>query len=88
MKLYWCPRTRASHAAWALEEAGVPYERVHIDIADRLRWNSGCVPPAGHTATRPGPGHRSALGHGHLVVPESTETVQLVERVRLAALPA
>lgn len=34
MKLYWCPRTRASRAVWALEEAGVPYERVHIDIAD------------------------------------------------------
>jgi glutathione S-transferase len=34
MKLYWCPRTRASRAVWALEEAGVPYERVHIDISD------------------------------------------------------
>ena len=34
MRLYWCPRTRASRAVWALEEAGVPYERVHIDISD------------------------------------------------------
>ena len=33
MKLYWCPRTRASRAIWALEEACVPYERVHIDIS-------------------------------------------------------
>lgn len=32
MKLYWSPQTRASRAVWALEEAGVPYERVEIDI--------------------------------------------------------
>lgn len=37
MKLFWCPRTRAARAAWMLEEAGVPYERVLVDIraADR-----------------------------------------------------
>jgi glutathione S-transferase len=34
MKLYWCPQTRASRAVWMLEEAGVPYERVRIDIRD------------------------------------------------------
>ncbi len=34
MKLYWSPRTRASRAVWMLEEAGVPYERVTIDIRD------------------------------------------------------
>lgn len=34
MKLYWCAQTRASRAVWLLEEAGVPYERVHIDIRD------------------------------------------------------
>lgn len=34
MKLYWCPQTRAARAVWLLEEAGVPYERVHIDIRD------------------------------------------------------
>jgi glutathione S-transferase len=32
MKLYWCPQTRASRAAWMLEELGRPYERVRIDI--------------------------------------------------------
>jgi len=34
MKLYWCPQTRAIRGVWLLEEAGVPYERVHINIRD------------------------------------------------------
>lgn len=34
MKLFWCPRTRASRAVWLLEEAGVAYERVLIDLRD------------------------------------------------------
>jgi glutathione S-transferase len=34
MKLYWCPRTRAIRALWMLEELGVPYERVFIDIRE------------------------------------------------------
>lgn len=34
MKLYWCQRTRAARALWLLEEAGVPYERVHVDVRD------------------------------------------------------
>ena len=34
MKLYWCPRTRAFRALWMLEELGVPFERVLIDIRD------------------------------------------------------
>jgi glutathione S-transferase len=34
MKLYWCPQTRAMRIVWLLEEAGVPYERVHINIRD------------------------------------------------------
>jgi len=32
MKLYWCPKTRAIRALWMLEELGVPYERVLVDI--------------------------------------------------------
>jgi glutathione S-transferase len=32
MKLYWCERTRAVRAVWMMEELGVPYERVRIDI--------------------------------------------------------
>jgi glutathione S-transferase len=34
MKLYWCPRTRASRAVWLLEEAGVEYGRVFVDFRD------------------------------------------------------
>jgi glutathione S-transferase len=36
MKLYWCPKTRALRALWLLEEAGIAYERVLIDIRDDL----------------------------------------------------
>ena len=32
MKLFWCPRTRASRALWMLEEAGADYEIVPIDV--------------------------------------------------------
>jgi glutathione S-transferase len=34
MKLYWCRNTRAFRIAWLLEEAGVKYERLVIDIHD------------------------------------------------------
>jgi glutathione S-transferase len=34
IKLYWCPKTRAMRALWLLEEAGVPFERVRVDIRD------------------------------------------------------
>ena len=34
IKLYWFPKTRAARALWMLEEAGVPFERVRIDIRD------------------------------------------------------
>ena len=32
MKLYWAPGTRSLRTLWMLEEAGVPYERIHVDI--------------------------------------------------------
>lgn len=32
MDLFWAPRTRAMTAVWMLEEAGLPYNRIHIDI--------------------------------------------------------
>lgn len=34
MKLYWCPQTRALRISWLLEEAGIPFERVKVDIRD------------------------------------------------------
>jgi glutathione S-transferase len=33
MKLYWSPNTRSIRALWMLEEAGLPYERVKLDMA-------------------------------------------------------
>lgn len=32
MQLYWCPQSRGTTGVWLMEEAGVPYERVLIDI--------------------------------------------------------
>jgi len=32
MKVYWCPQSRASRVIWLLEESGLPYERIHIEI--------------------------------------------------------
>ena len=34
MKLFWCPRTRAARVVWLLEEAGVDYQRILVDIRD------------------------------------------------------
>jgi len=33
MKHYWAPRTRSLRALWVLEEAGVPFERVRLDLS-------------------------------------------------------
>ncbi len=32
MQLYWAPRTRSLRALWMLEEAGVPYESIRLDL--------------------------------------------------------
>ncbi len=32
LKLYWAPQSRAMRALWMMEEAGLPYERVLVDI--------------------------------------------------------
>ena len=35
IRLFWHTRTRAARAVWMLEEAGVHYERVFVDIANQ-----------------------------------------------------
>lgn len=35
IKLFWCPKTRAQRAVWMLEEAGIDYQLVRIDIHDK-----------------------------------------------------
>lgn len=37
IELFWAPQTRAMTAVWALEEAGLPYERIFIDIRSPTR---------------------------------------------------
>ena len=53
MKLYGFPNTRSTRALWTLEEAGLPYEYVHVDLmkgeARRPPFsdlNPGCKLPA------------------------------------------
>jgi len=48
MKLYWCPRTRASRAVWMLEETGLDYERVLVDLR-----SPGYSPPPDFLAASP-----------------------------------
>ncbi len=40
MKLYWCQNTRAFRIAWLLEESGLKYERVAVDIRDEKSKDS------------------------------------------------
>jgi len=40
IKLYWCPKTRASRILWLLEELNEPFEIVTIDLRDREARNS------------------------------------------------
>lgn len=40
MKLYWSPQTRSSRAVWMLEEAGVNYDIVEVDIRSPDRKDS------------------------------------------------
>src|SRR5678816_836858 len=34
MKLYWSPKTRSVRILWMLEEAGVKYESVRVELGD------------------------------------------------------
>jgi glutathione S-transferase len=41
MKLYWAPRTRSLRALWILEESGVPYERIQLDLSAGEQKSAG-----------------------------------------------
>lgn len=65
LKLYYAPRTRALRPRWVLEELGVPYELVRIDLAARenRRPHYLAVHPLGSVP---------ALDDGGMVVLESS----------------
>jgi glutathione S-transferase len=64
MKLYFAPRTRATRPRWLLEELGVPYELVNVDLA------KGEHKQISHLRIHP-LGKVPALEDGELVVFES-----------------
>ena len=37
MKLFWCPQTRSQRIIWLLEESGLDYERVLVDVTDKSK---------------------------------------------------
>jgi glutathione S-transferase len=64
MKLYFTPRTRATRPRWMLEELGVPYEIVTVDLAAKENRE------AGHLRAHP-LGQVPALVDGDVTVFES-----------------
>jgi glutathione S-transferase len=66
MKLYWSQNTRAFRIAWLLEEAGLKYERIAIDIRDEKSKNDPAfraVSPLGKVpALEDGPARLSDSG--------------------------
>jgi glutathione S-transferase len=66
MKFYWCKNTRAFRVAWLLEESGVKYERINIDIRDPDSKNDAAfrtVSPMGKVpALEDGPARLSDSG--------------------------
>jgi glutathione S-transferase len=64
LELFWAPRSRAERALWLLEEAGLPYTLVHVDIraGDQKRPDYLAINPSGKVP---------ALRDGAVVVSES-----------------
>ena len=74
MKLYWCAKTRAFRALWMVEELGVEYERVVVDIRDEARQNDpefAIASPMGKVPALSDGGRLSLLMKGlpHLIRP-------------------
>ncbi len=46
MKLFWCPKTRSQRAVWLMEETGLEYDRVLIDIRDASKPRDPDFPKA------------------------------------------
>jgi glutathione S-transferase len=63
-RLYWCPQTRAIRALWLLEELGVPYDLVKVDV------RAGAQSDPAFRAVSP-LGKVPALVDGDVVVAES-----------------
>lgn len=79
--LYWYPRSRASRAAWLLEELAVPYERVFVDIRDEQARQE-----PGFRAASP-MGKVPALRHGELHMSDSSAmALYLADRFPAAGL--
>jgi glutathione S-transferase len=66
MKLYWCKNTRAFRIAWLLEESGLKYERVALDLRNESSKNDPAfraVSPMGKVpAIEDGPARLSDSG--------------------------
>src|SRR5262245_13357522 len=65
MKLYYAPKTRATRCRWLLEEMGVPYELVQLDLS------KGGHKPPGYLEANPH-GAVPALTDGDLTMIESS----------------
>jgi glutathione S-transferase len=66
MKLYWSPNTRAFRVAWLLEESGLKYERITVNLRDPTAKNEPAfraVSPLGKVpALEDGPARLSDSG--------------------------
>jgi glutathione S-transferase len=65
MKLYWAPHTRSFSIVWLLEEMGIPYERMLVNI------RAGAQDEAAYRAINP-MGKVPALQDGDVVVTEQS----------------
>ena len=65
MKLYWCPRTRASRAVWCLEEVG---ELCEVDGVDEAAdaWHAAGVANGGEACEEPPGVREGGLGKLYL----------------------